>query len=60
MSVNLPEFWKQKKEKLKEIYPFLTETDLHFAFGKEKEMIERIGKKIGKSMKELLTIIVTL
>lgn len=58
--INLPEFWLKKKEKLKQIYPGLTDADLKLSFGKEKEMIERLGRKLGKSMKELLTIIVTL
>ena len=58
--INLPDFWKQKREKLKERYPGLTDSDLKFSLGKEKEMIERLGRKLGKSIKELLTIIVTL
>jgi hypothetical protein len=60
MNIDLAGFWKQKKEKLKQKYPGITDADLHFSLGKEKEMIERLGNKLGKSIKELLTIIVTL
>lgn len=53
-------FWNEKKDKLKMNYPMLTEKDLSFREGKEKEMIELLGYKLGKSQQELLKIIVTL
>lgn len=53
-------FWKQKKEKLKQKYPVITDADLKFRLGKEMEMMDRLGNKLGKSIKELLSIIVTL
>jgi hypothetical protein len=60
MNLDITRLWKQKKEKLKQKYPVITDTDLRFSLGKEKEMMERLGNKLGKSIKELLTIIVTL
>ncbi len=53
-------YWKDKREKLLKKYSSLTEEDLRFSEGKEKEMIETVGSKLGKTMKELLSIIITL
>jgi hypothetical protein len=33
---------------------------LRFPEGKEKEMIEKLGRKLGKTIQELLHIIITL
>lgn len=60
MNLDITRLWKQKSEKLKQKYPLITDADLRFSLGKEKEMMERLGNKLGKSIKELLTIIVTL
>ena len=53
-------YWNIKKEKLKQKYENLSDKDLCFNEGKEKEMIEMLGKKLGKTKQELLNIIVTL
>jgi hypothetical protein len=53
-------YWNVKKEKLRQKYPFLTENDLQFREGKEKEMIELLGYKIGLSKQSLLEVIVSL
>ena len=53
-------FWNDKKEKLKQKYTILTDEDLVFPEGKEKEMIEILGYKLGKTNQELLSIIVAL
>lgn len=53
-------YWNEKKVKLKQKYPFLSEEDLEFNMGKEKEMIELLGYKMGVSNQELLQIIVTI
>ena len=50
-------FWNKKKEKLKMNYPIITDEDLNFHNNKEKEMIERLGYKLGKSEEELRSII---
>jgi hypothetical protein len=53
-------YWDIKKEKLKLMYPDITEEDVTYPEGKEKEMIEMLGNKLGKSKQELLSIIVEL
>ena len=52
--------WKVKKEKLLKKYKNLTNSDLQFNLGQEKEMIEILGNKLGKSKLELLNIIIAL
>jgi hypothetical protein len=52
--------WKVKKEKLLKKYKNLTSRDLQFNEGKEKEMMEILGNKLGKSKLELLSIIISL
>jgi len=53
-------YWNIKKEKLKRKYQNLSDKDLCFSEGKEKEMIEMLGQKLGKTKLELLKIIITL
>jgi hypothetical protein len=53
-------FWNEKKEKLKQKYQNITENDLSFIDGKEKEMIELLGNKLGVSKDELRNIIISL
>jgi hypothetical protein len=60
MNNNVIGFCNGKKEKLKIKFPLITDHDLRFSEGKEKEMIESLGKKLGKSIQELLHIIITL
>ena len=48
------------KEKLKEKYSGITDDDLFFGDGKEKEMIEMLGYKLGKTKDELTNIITAL
>jgi uncharacterized protein YjbJ (UPF0337 family) len=60
MNVNIAGYWDKKKEKLKQKYPIITDDDLSYREGKEKEMIEMLGNKLGKSKLELLTIIVAI
>ena len=50
-------FWNEKKEKLNEKYPDITDEDLLFYEGKEQEMIEMLGYKLGKTKEELVDII---
>ena len=45
--------WEEVKEKLKEINIELTDEDLHYEPGKEKELMERLQKKIHKSHEEI-------
>jgi hypothetical protein len=60
MRTNAVKYWKNKREKLLKKYENLTDKDLRFNEGEEKAMIEGLGSKLGKSMKELLGIIITL
>ena len=60
MSYTVTGFWNEKKEKLRQKFPILTDEDVSFREGKEKEMIEMIGNKMGKTKLELLYIIAAL
>lgn len=60
MHTNVKGFWNEKKEKLKQKYSIITNEDLCFREGKEKEMIEILGNKLGKTNQELLSIIIAL
>ncbi len=60
MNSNLIGYWNKKKEKLKQKFPIITDDDLRYREGKEKEMIEMLGNKLGKSKQELLNIIVAI
>lgn len=60
MKNNLIGYWNEKKEKLRKKYPIITDEDVRFNEGKEKEMIEMLGNKLGKSKQELVSIIVAL
>jgi hypothetical protein len=60
MDKNTIGFWNWKKEKLKQKYPIITDEDLKFNEGKEKEMIEILGYKLGKTKEELVHIITLL
>ena len=53
-------YWKKTKVKLKHKFPTITRQDLSFHEGKEKEMIEMLGCKLGKTNLELLYIIAAL
>ena len=57
MSTDIMGYWNEKKEKLKQQYPLITDDDLLFTDGKEKEMIEVLSYKLGKTKDELVTII---
>jgi len=60
MNNNVIGYWEKKKEKLKEKFPDITDQDLLYREGKEQEMIEMLGNKLGKSKLELLNIIVAI
>ena len=53
-------YWNEKKEKLKEKYAIITDADFLFNEGKEKEMMEILGYKLGKTKEELRRIIAKL
>jgi hypothetical protein len=53
-------YWNKKKVKLLQRFPNITDEDLNYNEGKEKEMIEILGYKLGKTKQELLSIIIAL
>ena len=50
-------YWNVKKEKIKQKYPIINDEDLIFYEGKEKEMIERLGIRLGISIEEMRDVI---
>jgi hypothetical protein len=42
--------WEEVKEMLQEINMDLTDEDLTYERGKEKELLERVSRKLGKSI----------
>ena len=60
MDINVVGYWDEKKEKLKQKYTTITDGDLSFSDGKEKEMMEMLGYKLGKTKEELRNIIARL
>jgi hypothetical protein len=50
-------YWEEKKEKLKRKYPVITDEDLNYFEGKEREMIEQLSYKLGTTKEELSMII---
>ncbi|MBN1183618.1 MAG: general stress protein CsbD [Bacteroidales bacterium] len=53
-------YWNEKKEKLKYRFPTITDDDLIFYDGKESEMLEILGYKLGKTKDELIRILIEL
>jgi hypothetical protein len=53
-------YWNERKERLKQKYEILKDEDLIFYDGKEKEMLEILGNKLGKTSDELRNIIIDL
>lgn len=53
-------YWDKKKHKLLKKFSSLKESDLKFKLGKEKEMIMKLRKRLGRSDKDILKIIIDL
>jgi hypothetical protein len=51
LNINIP--WEEVKEKLLEAEPHLTEEDLAYEEGKENELLERLGKKMGRTAEQI-------
>lgn len=47
LNISIP--WDEVKEKLLEAEPYLTDADLAYEQGKEDELLERLGKKMGRT-----------
>jgi hypothetical protein len=54
MNTDVSGYWNIKKEKLKQKYQNLSDKDLRYSEGKEKEMLKMLGDKLGKTNQELL------
>jgi len=50
-------YWNEKKEKIKQKYPIITDNDLIFCEGKEKEMVEQLGYRLGITIEEMRSVI---
>lgn len=57
MNDNSIGYWDGKKEKIKQKYPVISDEDLKFHEGKEIEMVEMLGCKLGKTRDEMRWII---
>jgi uncharacterized protein YjbJ (UPF0337 family) len=42
--------WDEVKDMIQEINPDLTDEDLRYEKGKEKELLERVARKLGKNI----------
>ncbi|MBA4410561.1 MAG: general stress protein CsbD [Bacteroidota bacterium] len=57
METTVTGYWDRKKEKIKQKFPGISDQDLFFYEGKEKEMMENLEYKLGISKLELAKII---
>jgi len=53
-------YWERKKDKIRQRFPALTDQDVNFQEGKEKEMMEMLEYKLGITRLELAQIIESL
>jgi len=53
-------YWNTRKEKLLKKFENISQKDLDYNLGEEKEMLEELSIKLGKSDKELLNLIISL
>lgn len=53
-------YWNTRKEKLLKKFDNLSYKDLDFKLGEEKNMLDVLSLKLGKSNQELLSLIITL
>jgi hypothetical protein len=49
--------WIALKEKIKLVYPIVTDEDLELDNGDEKELLKRLEKKFSKSKSEIISMI---
>lgn len=57
MATTVVGYWNGKKEKIKQKFPSISDQDLNFYEGKEKEMIEKLEYKLGIPKLELAKLI---
>ena len=49
--------WSEQKTKLKSKFSFLSDQDLVYAEGKKEQMLENLQLKLGKTRRDLYTMI---
>ena len=49
--------WDEQSKGLKEKFSQLTDSDLKFETGKEKELLDRLGTRLNKKTEEVINII---
>ena len=49
--------WSEQKTKLKSKFSFLSDQDLVYADGKKEQMLENLQLKLGKTRRDLYTMI---
>ena len=59
-TTELNQNWNDTKEKLKQKFALLTDTDVLLIEGKQEEMLERLQQKLGKSKEEIQKIITSI
>jgi len=42
--------WEEVKERIKEVYPEITDADLVYEPGQEKKLLEKLSKKMNKNI----------
>lgn len=52
--------WRNKRDKLKHKFASISGRDLKYRIGKEKEMLNKLKIKLGKSDEEILSLIIDL
>lgn len=53
-------YWNEKKQKLRQKYPVITDSDLCYNDGKEKVMLEILSYKLGITEQEMVRILADL
>jgi len=51
--LNLEAPWNKVKERIKEVHADLTDADLVYEPGHEKELLERLSKKLHRNMEDV-------
>lgn len=51
-TLNLEAPWEEVRERIKEAHVYFTDEELEYTPGKEQELLERIGKRLGISPQE--------
>jgi len=52
--------WRNKRDKLKHKFAFISGRDLKYCIGKENVMLNKLKKKLGKTDEEILSMIIDL